>query len=106
MMEGEDKILSQPEYNDTEKMKNFLTAVSDKETLARVLKDNEDGIEIGLKIGPEAGIAGDCSVVTATYTAGGVNLGTYGVIGPMRMDYRKVITVLESVGKILEDLLK
>ena len=46
----------------------------------------------------------DCSVVTATYSAGGKNLGTYGVIGPIRMDYPKVITVLENVGKVLEDL--
>ena len=46
----------------------------------------------------------DCSVVTATYSAGGKNLGTYGVIGPIRMDYTKVITVLENVGKALEGL--
>ena len=45
-----------------------------------------------------------CSVVTATYSAGGKNLGTYGVIGPIRMDYPKVITVLENVGKALEGL--
>ena len=45
-----------------------------------------------------------CSVVTDTYSAGGKNLGTYGVIGPIRMDYPKVITVLENVCKALEGL--
>ena len=48
----------------------------------------------------------DCSLVTATYSASGVKVGTYGVIGPLRMDYQKVISVLEGVGKILEDMLK
>lgn len=43
--------------------------------------------------------------MTATYSAGGKNLGTYGVIGPIRMDYTKVITVLENVGKVLEDII-
>ena len=43
-------------------------------------------------------------MVTATYSAGGKNLGTYGVIGPIRMDYTKVITVLENVGKALEGI--
>ena len=44
-----------------------------------------------------------------TYTAAGAGalaggLGTYGVIGPLRMDYQKVVSVLEGVGKILEDM--
>ena len=47
----------------------------------------------------------DCSLVTATYSASGVKIGTYGVIGPLRMDYQKVVSVLEGVGKILEDIL-
>ena len=47
----------------------------------------------------------DCSLVTASYSAGGVNIGTYGVIGPLRMDYQKVVSVLEGVGRILEDIL-
>ncbi|MBQ5802580.1 MAG: hypothetical protein IIW27_06060, partial [Clostridia bacterium] len=106
VMEGEDKILDQPEYLDVDKMRNFLTVVSDKDNLAKVLRGTDGGIEINLKIGSEVGVSDDCSVVTATYSAGGVNLGTYGVIGPMRMDYKKVISVLENVGKILEGMLK
>ena len=47
----------------------------------------------------------DCSLVTATYSASGVKIGTYGVIGPRRMDYQKVVSVLEGVGKILEDVI-
>ena len=47
----------------------------------------------------------DCSLDTATYSANGVKIGTYGVIGPVRMDYQKVVSVLEGVGKILEDML-
>ena len=43
-------------------------------------------------------------MVTATYSAGGKNLGTYGVIGPIRMDSHTVITVLENVGKALEGI--
>jgi heat-inducible transcriptional repressor len=47
----------------------------------------------------------DCSIVTATYSKSGVDMGTYGVIGPLRMDYQKVVSVLEGVGKILEDII-
>ena len=64
-------------------------------------------IEINIKIGGEDGenMPSDCSLVTATYSASGVKIGTYGVIGPLRMDYQKVVSVLEGVGRILEDII-
>ena len=108
VMEGEGKILNHPEYSDSEKVKNFLSVVSNKDRLAELLNKDNDDIEISIKIGGEEGkeIPGDCSLVTATYSASGVKMGTYGVIGPLRMDYQKVVSVLEGVGRILEDILK
>ncbi len=107
VLEGEGKILNHPEYeNDSEKVKNFLSVITSKDRLADLLADDNDNIEINIKIGGEdADMPSDCSLVTASYSAGGVNIGTYGVIGPLRMDYQKVVSVLEGVGKILEDML-
>ena len=78
----------------------------DKDKIAELIGDEDDEIQINVKIGSsgDADVPDDCSVVTATYSAGGKNLGTYGVIGPIRMDYTKVITVLENVGKALEGI--
>ena len=108
VLEGENKILNHPEYSDTEKVKNFLSVVTSKNKLAGLLADDKDNIEISIKIGGEDGkdMPNDCSLVTATYSASGVKIGTYGVIGPLRMDYQKVVSVLEGVGQILEDLIK
>ena len=109
MLEGQDKILNNPEYNDTEKVKNFLSVVTSKEKLTDLLAEDNDSIEINIKIGGEnemTEMPKDCSLVTATYSASGVKIGTYGVIGPLRMDYQKVVSVLEGVGKILEDMIK
>ena len=107
---GEGKILNHPEYiGDSEKVKNFLSIVTSKDKLAGLLSNNVDNnIEINIKIGGEddGEMPSDCSMVTATYSASGVKIGTYGVIGPLRMDYQKVVSVLEGVGKILEDMLK
>ena len=105
---GEDKILKHPEYNDSEKVKNFLSVVTSKDKLASLLTDNSEGVEINIKIGgaDDCDVPEDCSMVTATYSASGVKMGTYGVIGPLRMDYQKVISVLEGVGKILNDMIK
>lgn len=45
----------------------------------------------------------DCSVVTTTYSVGGRNIGSVSVIGPVRMDYGKVISTL---GSIMQDFQK
>ncbi len=106
LLEGENKILKNPEYTDTEKVKNFLSVVTSKNKLANLLQEENNNIEISIKIGgEEKDMPKDCSLVTATYSASGVKIGTYGVIGPLRMDYQKVVSVLEGVGKILEDLI-
>ncbi len=106
VLAGEDKIFRHPEYDNVGNVKNFLSVVSSKERLAELL--NVDGdIEISVKIGKDEGdIPEDCSLVTAAYSVGGVKLGTFGVLGPIRMDYQKVITVLENVGKMLESIVK
>lgn len=107
IIDGEGKILKHPEYSDSEKVKNFLSVVASKNKLAGLLQNDSDNIEINIKIGGEGDkeMPSDCSLVTATYSASGVKIGTYGVIGPLRMDYQKVVSVLEGVGQILEDIL-
>lgn len=107
VLTGADKIFNHPEYEDIENVKNFLTVISDKDKIAEIIGGEDDEIQINVKIGScdDSEVPEDCSVVTATYSAGGKNLGTYGVIGPIRMDYTKVIAVLENVGKALEGLI-
>lgn len=107
VVDGQDKILNHAEYNsDGEKVKNFLSVVRDKEKITDLLAQDDENIEINIKIGGSNNdLPEDCSMVTATYSAGGVKLGSYGVIGPLRMDYQRVVSVLEGVGKILEDIL-
>lgn len=107
VLAGESKIFNHPEYDNVEKVKNFLTVVASKEKIADLMEGGDPEIHIRVKIGTdesEDGIPKDCSLVTASYSVGGKDLGTYGVIGPVRMDYPKVISVLENVGKILEEM--
>ncbi len=107
IMEGEDKILRHAEYADVEKIKDFLSVVTQKDKIFNLLTGDNRDISINIKVGSEGydNIPKDCSVVSATYTANGKKIGTYGVIGPARMDYQKVVAVLENVGKILESML-
>ena len=107
IMEGQDKILKHAEYTDVEKIRDFLSVVTKKDRVLNLLTNDNRDIKINIKIGEDGydKIPKDCSVVSATYSVQGKKIGTYGVIGPQRMDYQKVIAVLENVGKILESIL-
>lgn len=106
VMEGEDKILSHPEYEDVDRIREFMSVVTKKDKVFNLLSGNK-GLDINVKIGADGyeEIPEDCALVTATYSANGTEIGTYGVIGPARMDYKKVVSVLENVGRFLESIL-
>lgn len=107
LMEGEDKFLKHAEYLDVNRIKEFLSVVTKKEKVFSILTEDNKDIKFNVKIGidDDGAIPKDCSVVSATYSVNGNKIGTYGVIGPARMDYQKVVAVLENVGKILESIL-
>ncbi len=64
-------------------------------------------LEFSVTIGQEndAVELSDMSVVTATYKIGGKSLGSFGVIGPTRMDYAKIVSILGYVSNSLNSVL-
>ena len=59
-----------------------------------------------VRIGPETGVPemADCSIVTATYSTGSGRQGTIGVIGPTRMRYSRVLSVMNTMGQQLSEM--
>ncbi|MBR7188472.1 MAG: heat-inducible transcription repressor HrcA [Clostridia bacterium] len=103
---GSSNLLGYPEYADVNKARNFLAVLESKETIRRVL--NRDGsMEISIRIGPENQVPelNDCSIVSASYRVGDHSNGTLGIIGPTRMNYNRVISVLDFMGRALSDVL-
>ncbi|MDR3217143.1 MAG: heat-inducible transcriptional repressor HrcA [Clostridiaceae bacterium] len=96
-VEGALKMLDYPEYSRAEDAKRFLEVVSDKDTV-RALALGRDDIEMSIKIGPEDGVD-NCAVVAVKYMINGKEYGQAGVIGPERMDYKKVVSVLNYLGR-------
>ena len=68
---------------------------------------DNNGMELNIKIGreEEKNLPDGCSLVTAKIGINKNSYGNIGVIGPVRMDYKKVVTVLENVGRILESII-
>lgn len=110
-LSGATNMLHYPEYSDMNKAKLFLAAVEGRDTLYQMLKKASQ-LEFSITIGGEneSELLKDCSVVTATYRVGGEPMGSFGIIGPTRMQYGKVLSVLEfmrmSLGEILGNFIE
>lgn len=102
---GRSNILSYPEYSDMEKARSFLTLMETRDKLASIIAQQGE-MAFTVRIGPETGVPemADCSIVTATYTTGTGQQGTISVIGPTRMQYSKVLSILGTMGHQLSEL--
>ncbi len=105
VVEGALKMLDYPEYNNVEDAKNFLAVISDHDSVSELLADPEDSIEFSVRIGKEDSGVDKCAIITAAYKVRDEVVGRAGVIGPERMDYKKVIGVLEYMKKALGTVL-
>ncbi|MDO4486611.1 MAG: heat-inducible transcriptional repressor HrcA [Bacillota bacterium] len=94
-MDGLTNIFSLPEYNDLDKAKMFLEMVNRKEDLTRTLVDRENGVIITIGNENQNEMMQDCSLISATYHVDGKMVGKIGVIGPTRMKYGEVTSVVE-----------
>lgn len=94
-MDGLTNIFALPEYSDINKAKNFFEMISRKSDITQKIISRDDGMMI--TIGGENQDEGlsDCSVITATYHVDGKMVGKLGVIGPTRMKYEEVTSVVE-----------
>ncbi len=94
-MDGLTNIFSIPEYNDLDRAKMFLEMVSKKEDFTRTLINRDNGVIITIGNENQDENMHDCSLITATYHVDGKMVGKIGVIGPTRMQYGKVTSVVE-----------
>ncbi len=106
LLAGTQNIIEYPDYMSIEKAKSFISVLQTKEMLYEMMKKATQ-LEFSVTIGQENEVKElrDLSVVTATYKIGGKSLGSFGVIGPTRMDYAKVISILGFVGQSLNSIL-
>ena len=102
---GASNMLSYPEYSDMEKARHFVSLIETRDKLANIIAQRGE-MAFTVRIGPETGVPemSDCSIVTATYSTRSGQQGTIGIIGPTRMQYSRVLSILGSMGSQLTAL--
>jgi heat-inducible transcriptional repressor len=107
-IEGQTNILDEPAFADVERMKELFKAFEEKSVLVKLLDRSMKAHGMQVLFGSECGVVGieGCSLITSTYGPPGRFLGILGVIGPMRMNYARIIPMVDYTAKLLTDMLK
>ena len=105
-MDGLTNIFDIPEYNDIEKAKSFLSLLDKKEDFLRKIIDRDDGVIVTIGGENRDDDLNECSLVTATYHIDGKLVGKIGVIGPTRMKYGEVTSIMEYLTDNLNNSFK
>lgn len=103
---GTTNIVDQPEFKDREKLRSLIELIEQKRLLAELVsaKGIKEGITVTIGKEIERGEMQSCSLVTSSYNAGKVS-GTIGIIGPTRMRYAKLVSLVDYTAKLLSDIL-
>lgn len=94
---GTMELLNKPEFKDVDKAKSLFTMLEEQDVVANILHDEGEGEAVTVRIGEEAKLSpiNDCSIIEATFTDHDVVLGKLAVLGPARMEYAKIIGLLD-----------
>lgn len=103
VLAGQTNLMEFAELSNVTKLRQLFDAFNEKRDILHLLDQcvASDGVQIF--IGEESGyhVLGDCSIITSAYEADGRILGVLGVIGPTRMDYERVIPLVDVTAKLL-----
>ena len=103
-LQGRNKSFDLPEFKSLELARNFANVLDEKDLMLDILNNGmADDIQIHIGDENENQELKDFSIITFKHSVGDKDLGTIGIIGPKRMNYSKVISVMKYISKMLND---
>jgi len=107
-VEGGAKALAQPEFSDPDKLRELLRVLDDKTALLNLLEQTVKSGKLVVSIGSEIADVrlNAFSVIAAAYASGPMPLGSLAVVGPVRMDYGRVIPLVDYTARALSRVLE
>ena len=104
---GKENMMYQPEYNDVNKLRRLVSAFENSQSWNHLLPTVQDDDGVIVIIGTDSHLEelGDVSVISASFKTGAESKGSISVIGPTRMPYKKVVSLVEYISKNIERVL-
>jgi heat-inducible transcriptional repressor len=107
LIEGQARLIDMPEYADVDRLRNLMRALEERADLVSLLDKTLAAGAVTVFVGSEAGDlgGGELSLVVAPYTENGRAAGAIGVLGPTRMDYAKVMPLVDATAAAMSEAL-
>ena len=107
VLSGKTNLYDLPDFTETEQLKGVLDTFHTKRVLLDLVSKSLNGQGISIYIGEESGYQAlsACSIIAMPYEREGQRVGVLGVIGPTRMAYEQVVSVVDVTSKILSNAL-
>jgi heat-inducible transcriptional repressor len=109
-VEGASNIVTKTDFADTEHIRELLHIFEEKSRLVKILNecvDTETLQTVTIRIGAENSLPSlrGCAVITSYYSCGNRVVGNLGIVGPVRMEYGRTISVVNYMARLLEKAL-
>ncbi|MFD1705461.1 heat-inducible transcriptional repressor HrcA [Siminovitchia sediminis] len=102
---GKTNMLNQPEFNNIHKIRSLLDMIEKKDGFYELFKHTPNGIHVSIGKENKNMAIEDCSLITATYSIAKEPVGTIAILGPTRMEYSRVISLLDVLSKDMSQAL-
>ncbi|HKP84606.1 MAG TPA: heat-inducible transcriptional repressor HrcA [Blastocatellia bacterium] len=110
-IEGASNIIAKPDFADTERMRALFKMFEEKSRIVKILNECIESARreaVAVRIGSENRFADlkDCAVIAShCFYAGGASVGSLGVVGPTRIDYDRLISIVDYIARLFERVL-
>ena len=101
---GQSNILMQPEFKDVEKIYDFYTMLENEQLMIDLLSKQSEGIQVSIGNENEYEAIKHFSLITSSYTLNDNQTGKIALIGPTRMEYRKVFSLMQALSNEISEI--
>lgn len=107
LITGAKNVIKQPEFESPDKFQSVIELIEDQDIIVHILDKNTENDQVFISIGKEndSQKLNEYSFISKKYTLGDVS-GTLGIVGPKRMEYSKIVAIVDYMAKMITDILK
>jgi heat-inducible transcriptional repressor len=104
---GASQIVNYPEFADSDRTRDILEALEEKSKIVRILTECIEGEGIHIYIGSENRLPDfkGLTLISSPYKYQGESIGTVGILGPTRMEYGRMIPLVDHIAKVVSEIL-
>lgn len=96
---GTTNLMNQPEFHDVRKVKLIFDLFEDQDVMVRLFDPEESGVRVSIGQENELEAVSNCSIITSSFNIGGQQVGSIGILGPTRMNYSKLIGLIDYISQ-------